>query len=232
MSHTLRKAVSIFLLVAMFSLTCANNAAQSHTVNLDELLSETQKGSPHVDKVVLAWWIPQEYWESSLSQTPTLSVAVVSEFIRMLKPYSVFMVVDGRIDVNGAIVYKTEREIRNSIQLVDSQGNRYAAIPEANLNADTKGFLSMMKPLLENAMGQLGKNFHFVLFPATNKERLPIMEAKKEGRFSLNLGGDNLRWRLPLGSLLPQKVCPIDGEELSGAWKYCPWHGALLKTKP
>ena len=81
-------------------------------------------------------------------------------------------------------------------------------------------------------MGQLGKNFHFVLFPATNKERLPIMEAKKEGRFSLNLGGDNLRWRLPLGSLLPQKVCPIDGEELSGAWKYCPWHGALLKTKP
>jgi hypothetical protein len=232
MRNAAPKSASMLFFLVLLCLSFAEGTAQSHKVNLDTLLSETQKGSPTVDKIVLAWWIPQEYWEAALSQDPNISRAAVSEFLNNLKPYSVFMVIDGRIDAAGTITYKTERETRASLQLVDSRGTKYAAIPEASLDANTKSFLTMMKPLLGSVMGQLGQNSHFFIFPANNKERLPIMEPKKEGGFSLNIGEETLKWKLPLGSLLPPKICPVDGEELNGSWKYCPWHGQQLKVKP
>lgn len=90
----------------------------------------------------------------------------------------------------------------------------------------------MIKPLLASAVGPLGQNLHFYLFPMTNREGLPILEAKKEGGFSLDFGGESFKWNLPIGALLPPKICPVDGEELNGGWKYCPWHGQQLKPKP
>jgi len=36
------------------------------------------------------------------------------------------------------------------------------------------------------------------------------------------------RWRTPLGSLLPLKICPKDGEGMNGAWNFCPWDGEKL----
>ena len=73
---------------------------------------------------------------------------------------------------------------------------------------------------------------HLYLFPAKNKADKPIMEAKKDGAFTIGLADESFNWKLPLGSLLPPKVCPVDGEELNGAWKFCPWHGEALKPKP
>ena len=53
-------------------------------------------------------------------------------------------------------------------------------------------------------------------------------DAKKEGFFLVELGENEFRWRLPLSSLLPLTICPTCGEELSGAYKFCPWDGTKL----
>jgi len=52
----------------------------------------------------------------------------------------------------------------------------------------------------------------------------------QEGGFSVDLEGKAYTWRLPLGALLTRKTCPVDGEKLSGAWKFCPWHGKTLEA--
>jgi len=87
----------------------------------------------------------------------------------------------------------------------------------------------MIKPVIANTLGPLGQNMHFLLFPAKDKNGQNIAEAKKEGAFSVKLGEREFKWRLPLGSLLPPKICPKCGEKLSGAYNYCPYDGTPLK---
>lgn len=86
----------------------------------------------------------------------------------------------------------------------------------------------MMKPLFANMLGPMGQNMVFFLFPSNNKEGQKIADSKKEGSFSVEMGEREFRWRLPLGSLLPPKICPTCGEKLSGAYKFCPWDGTKL----
>ena len=77
-------------------------------------------------------------------------------------------------------------------------------------------------------LGPMGQNVHFYAFSATDNAGNRIADARKEETFSVTLTGREYKWRLPLGSLLPPKKCPLDGEILNGAYKYCPWHGAKL----
>lgn len=219
----------ILIVVCLGTFTAS---AQTSKVSIDALTSETQKGSDNVDKMILVWWIPEEYWRVTMSQNGTVSTAQIDEFLKIVSPYQVFVVADGMIGALGGITYKPEEEIRKSIQLIDRDGSRYAPIGEDKIGSDAKNFLSIVKPVLANALGPVGQNMHIYLFPAKNKENRQIMEATKEGAFTIRLGENSFTWKLPLGSLLPSKVCPVDGEELNGAWKYCPWHGEMLKPKP
>jgi hypothetical protein len=137
--------------------------------------------------------------------------------------------VDGKIGNFGGVTYESESSIRNSIRLIDNQRNNYRPLSTETVNADMKNFLSMMKPVFVNMLGPLGQNMHFFLFPPKNEAGQDIADAKKEGTFSVKLNQREFKWRLPLGSLLAPKICPVDGERLSGAWKFCPWHGVELK---
>jgi len=58
-----------------------------------------------------------------------------------------------------------------------------------------------------------------------------IADAKEEGSFAVLIGEKKYRWKLPLGSLLPPKTCAECGEELSGAFKFCPYEGTKLPGK-
>ncbi|MCA1558049.1 MAG: hypothetical protein LC731_05860, partial [Acidobacteria bacterium] len=146
-------------------------------------------------------------------------------------PYTLFVVVDGKIGAYGGVTYKSEQVIRDSIQLIDSQGAIYRPLAKESVDAETASLLSLMKPVLSNMMGQLGQNMNFVLFPAKDKAGQQLLAARREGAFTVKMGESTFKWRLPLGSLLPPKVCPVDGEQLNGAWKYCPWHGKELLLK-
>jgi len=49
-----------------------------------------------------------------------------------------------------------------------------------------------------------------------------------KGTVHLAFQGAEYKWRTPLGSLLAPKQCPVDQEVMTGAWKYCPYHGKEL----
>lgn len=203
--------------------------AQGEQVDINALIQETQKRSDEPGEMTFVWWIPEEYWQASFSQNPNMSAAQIEEFLKVFRPYTIIAVVDGTVGTYGNVTYKTEAEMRSNIQIVDSQGNIYIPLSETEVNVDTKSFLAMMKPVLANALGPIGQNMYFFLFPAKNKDGLGIAEAKKEGIFLVKLGEREFRWKLPLGSLLPPKICPTCKEKVSGSYKYCPWDGTKLE---
>lgn len=232
MSRHRKLFVAKVLLFTLFLGSYAGTvAAQGQRVDLNALTNETQKMLPDADRVTLVWWIPDEYWEEVSAQNPQLSKAQVAAFINILSPYTLFVVVDGKIGALGGVTYKSEETLRATIQLVDAQGNSYRPLPAQSLNPDMKSLLSIMKPMLANMLGQMGENMNFIVFPSKSKTGQRIIEARREGSFTIKLAETTFKWRSPLGSLLPPKTCPVDDEQFSGAWNYCPWHGAKLVLK-
>lgn len=52
-------------------------------------------------------------------------MAQAEEFIKILRPYTVIVVVDGKIGAFGGVTYTPEAAIRDSIQIKDSKRDRY-----------------------------------------------------------------------------------------------------------
>ena len=207
----------------------SSSFAQDRRVNANALIQETQKMVLNPDEMTMVWWIPEEFWQVSLAQNPNIEKAQAELYMDYLRPYTLIVVAHGKIGSFGLIIYKTETQIRNSIRIIDSRGMSYSPVADEKIKYGAKYFLSMMKPVFESMLGSMGPNMHFFLFPSKSKSGQSIAIAKSDGFFSVELSEREYIWRLPLGSLVAPKICPVDGEELSGGWKFCPWHGVELK---
>jgi hypothetical protein len=152
-------------------------------------------------------------------------------FIKVLRPYIVIVALDGEMGPLGGITYKSKETIQSTMQIIDSEGNHYFPLANDKIDTDTNNFLSLMKPVFANMLGAMGENMNFYLFPAKNEKGNNIVDVKKEGKFSIVIDKAEYKWKLPLSSLLPPRLCPIDSEQLNGAWKYCPTHGVDLTRK-
>ncbi len=220
------------IIIALFILGLISvSIGQKKKINLNALIDETQKQSEASDEMTLIWWIPETFWKVNFEQDGDITPKQAEDFMKTLRPYTVLVVVDGKIGTFGTITYKTETIVRNNIQIIDSQGTAFRPLSDDKVSNEAKTMLSMMKPILVNMLGPLGQNMHFVLFTAKNAKSEDIINVAKEGTFLVRLDNRDFKWRLPLGSLLAQKVCPVDGEMYNGAWKFCPWHGNELKNQ-
>jgi hypothetical protein len=142
----------------------------------------------------------------------------------------VIAVVDGKFGPFGDATYKSETEVRDNIQLLDAKGNSYSPLGDDDVQTSTKSVVAGMKPVMAGALGPMGKNLHILMFPVADGNGQPIADPKSKSSFSVKLGKDEFRWKLPLGSLLPPKHCTKCKEKCSGAWDFCPWCGTKLSS--
>jgi hypothetical protein len=216
------------LLLTLFTCLFLSVQAQDFTVNVNELINETQIMSDEADRMRLVWWIPTEYWEHSLANDPS-GAAQIESIVVLLDQYTVFAIADGEMSDFGGIEYVALELLTKNLELVDHHGDKFKPIPEKKINQDTKLFLAMMKPVFANMLGSMGENLHFVLFPKENLEGQRLLDPMKEGEFTVKIFDETLSWELPLGSLFKPKKCPIDQREWNGTWKFCPKHGDKLQ---
>jgi hypothetical protein len=69
-------------------------AVAEDTQKVTSLIKETQKLTTDADTVVVAWWIPNQYWEESLKNNPRVTDAQKEDFRKTLEDYTVVCVVD------------------------------------------------------------------------------------------------------------------------------------------
>jgi hypothetical protein len=221
--------LSVFIGAILIWGSVSLSFAQDRSVNANALIQETQKMILNPDEMTMVWWIPEEFWQVSFEQNPNIAKAEAELYMDYLRPYTLIVVAHGKVGSFGRIIYKTETQLRNSIRMIDNQGISYRPVEDEKIKYGAKYFLSMMKPVFENMLGSMGPNMHFFLFPSKSESDQRIAVAKGDGFFSVKLSDREYFWRLPLGALVAPKICPVDGEELSGGWKFCPWHGVELK---
>jgi len=95
-------------------------AQEEGKVDLNVLIQETQKMSQKADEMTFVWWIPEEFWQVSFAEDPTATEAQSEEFIKVLQPYTLIAVVDGKVGAFGGVTYSSEADIRANINIRDS----------------------------------------------------------------------------------------------------------------
>jgi hypothetical protein len=225
----MKKAVMLLLVLAV-GLPAAG-WTQKKKINLGDLIRETQQQNLSPEKMSVVWWIPLQFWQINLEERGALSAEAVDKLLAVLRPYLFLVVAEASVGPVGGFTYKSEEALRAGLKIFDARGRSYEPLANDKVSEDVKNFVQMMRPILSGSMGPFGENLRFFLFPARDSSGVEIADAASDNDFDVQVGERRFHWRLPLGSHLPAKVCPDDGELLNGAWAYCPWHGTKLKPQ-
>jgi len=218
----------IALLLAAPMRPARAQAPRQTAPDVPAIVKETEQVYQAERVMTLVWWMPEQYLQAAMVQNSDISPDKIEAIVKALRGYTIVAVIEGKLGVLGKLEYTPEDTLATEVLIKDSAGNSYTPLPDEQVNGDAKTFLGVMKPLMTNMMGAFGQNFNFFVFPGQGKDGKVIADATKEGLFYVEVGAREFRWRLPLGSLLPRKICPLCKESLSGAYKYCPYDGTKL----
>lgn len=203
-------------------------------VDTEELAEETQlipkSGDDHLTFV---WWVPTEFWAATLAADPTVDKEGANQFLSQLEPYMILAGTQADIDEAGNFsIYDKETFSENiSIKYRDKDGNQIALTETKEWSPELTELLGILKPILGNAMGDIGQNIHFIVFPAKkNGTRIvdPYIKGELEVLAETETGKKlNSNISFPLNSLYVPRRCP-NGEDAHISWKFCPWTGEEL----
>lgn len=205
-------------------------AGASGKVAVSDLIRETQKMNDEAHKITIVWWIPTQYWRVAMEKAGS-NERQIREIEKTFEPYTLVAVVDGTIGAMAKVDYASEEQVRSTLVLKDGTDKSYQPVEDANIDADTRNMLNVLRPVIANMLGPMGQHLYFIVFPAKDADGNLIADATHEGKFAVDLGDTPYKFRLPLGSLMPPKTCPKCGETLNGSYKFCPYDGTRLQQK-
>ncbi|MGV3725051.1 MAG: hypothetical protein ACO1SX_29475 [Actinomycetota bacterium] len=201
---------------------------RSQGLDLNALISDTQKQSTDPGRMTLVWWFPEEFWRTALRDNKEVTPEQVEEFVDVMRPYTLMVVADGLVQDDGRINYTPEAQLRASLRMRGFDGVNQPPIAAAKIGEGPQIVVDVIKPILTNMLGPMGENMRFFFFPGAGKDGKRLADTRSSGQLSLCIGPREYRWRLPLGSIIPPKQCPTCTEFYSGAFKFCPLDGVKL----
>jgi len=206
-------------------------------VVIDEMTKDSQAtakgaGDRHLG---LAWWVPIEFWSSILERDTTTSAADKQAMLEVMAEVSLLAIVQADISGVGAFNYYTKQQVEDkmSITYTDAEDVKRQMTPIKTISPDLQVVLSVFKPILEAAMGNLGSNFHFYVLNDRTSNAGRIIDPYREGVIDVRLARQDgarlsLQIETPLNALFVPRLCP-NGKAAHISWKYCPWSGSLLR---
>ena len=200
-------------------------------VDLQKFIQETQKLNQGANSFQLVWWMPIEYWKESFRNVPNMTDEQKKTLYMAVDDYIVLSVIDAKITNLGSIIPSSRDEIISKLSLSISQEKLMKPLPDTDVSSDTRNLFAMMKPVLANMLGQFGQGMEFICFKGFNAKGERFLTPIGNISFSIKLGDEMFKWRLPLGSLLPPKYDPQTGEDFPGTYIYNPFTGSKLLTK-
>ena len=232
--------VFIFLHILLSGILFSNKALTLEpkaieNIDLNSLIQETQ-GSNSGEGMTLVWWIPQEFWQVALSQDASISPTEREQLLTILEPYFMLGVVQGEISSLGVAQFYNLEQVKQNLTLSfeNERGKKTNLTPTEQISEDVELLQKMIRPILEQMMGNLGQNFHFLTFEDRTSSGKRRISPYKDGTIQVQLLGNgkitesNFAIDLPLNSLYVPRICP-NGKEAHISWQYCPWDGTKLE---
>jgi hypothetical protein len=219
------RARSVLILLGLLAVATASADFKPDYAAMIRDLEMTSKSGQHLTIVI---WLPGEYWRASLQHQTSLTPEGAAKFIKALDPYVIVAAVDGEIGFAGAIDYTDEAALRKLTFIEDSSGGHLQPLEPDTLPTGVRNVVDMMHPMFSNMMGAMGAHIQVFVFPAMGKDGTRIAEVTKSGSFTVHVGVNSYRYRLPLGSFLPPMIDAKTGESFPGNYHFNPFTGDTL----
>ncbi len=215
-----------FGLLMLFSI---NSYSQDYSkVDILEFIKDIQVWKKQDNRMILAWWIPSEYWQLAFNGNATVTSEVKDKIRLAFKDYSLICVADiNYLDAN-TVTHKMHSELKKSLSVVDSSGKIIPLTEDTDLPDQTFEFSEYLKPFLKSLIGKVGEGISIFYIKNIDAAGRKLLDPAKPNKFTIKLSGEEFKWSLPLPSLLEKKKCPVDKVEMKGGWLYCPFHGIKL----
>jgi len=218
------------LMVALAAACAAANAVERRdlaAVPMTALVNETQKMDQEGRGLAFVWWVPTEFWIVAMKQDPKNTPDAIEQVQKAFEEYILLGVVEGVQTPLGAFDFAPRESVISRLH-VRADGVEFHTVKKAKKDAQL--VVDLMKPLLASMMGELGSQFHLVIF-SSDKRRPPsgydpvtvrvVLEATKDTKERL------FEFVGPLDALHVPRSCPND-KEAHISWKFCPWDGTKL----
>jgi hypothetical protein len=201
-------------------------------VEISDLTRETQK-TIHADGVHLVWWIPPEYWAASIKGDASIATEQRKALMDILEKYSMLAVVQAEVTPFGAFSFYERDMITKGLKIEIVNGkDRKTVTPLEKVPEDLELLLKVLSPILEAALGNMGKNLNFFVLADRVKgdrllspyghDTLSVSLTSKQGTV---LGP--AAFEFPLDALYVPRQCP-NGKPAHVSWVVCPWDGSKL----
>lgn len=222
--------MKLFLSTLLLATAVSFATAQTdEPINITDLVRDTQQWKKVNNRMSFAWWIPTEYWEVVLRDNKQVPPEAIAMIQNVFKDYLMIWACDLEIEPTGSMTFTVEEEIRKTILVVDAHGQTHLPLTESQVGAEPLAITENIKPMLAQAIGQMGKGLHYYFFKIKDEKGANVINATQHGEFTVVHSNSEFHWKLPLPTLMPPKFCPVDKEKMKGNWIYCPVHGQKLE---
>lgn len=198
-------------------------------VKVGELIKDLQRTDAQGDSMELVWWMPKEYMEVSMAQSPNVDAKTAKEFTDLFARYTVVAVVRGKIGTLGMDGYESEADLRAKLRIEDGSGKAHAPIAADKVDRKLNLLISILRPMFKQLIGEMGENVQVFVFPGQLPGGRRLADPLAAGQFLVKLGETSHRFRLPLGSLLAPRHDTATGEQFPGSFNFNPYTGAVLQ---
>ena len=203
-------------------------------VDVNALTTDTQAMGGNANSIDVVWWIPVEFWEANLRQSGEVPESQVDLMLGILQSHTVLGVVQADISPFGAFYFFDKDKVMGGLKVeaIDAEGKVQTISHTEPADPDMRLMLDQMRPILAQAMGNMGENFYFFPLPAFDDEGERILSPYERGtlRVTLQRGEENssMDIEMPIDSLFVPRICP-NGKPAHVSWTYCPWSGKKLQ---
>jgi hypothetical protein len=229
------RLISCLFLTLAASLTLPASAIEQKELNdvdISSMTRETQK-TIHGDGVHLVWWIPPEYWAASIKEGASMNPEHRKALMDVMDKYSMLAIVQAEVTPFGSFSFYERDVISKGLKIEIVNGkDRKTVKPLEKLPEELELLLKVLSPILEAALGNMGKNLNFyVLADRVKGDRLlsPYAQNTLNVTLASKEGGvlGPAVFEMPLDSLYIPRPCP-NGKPAHISWVVCPWDGTKL----
>jgi hypothetical protein len=219
--------VKPFLCLLLLGITL-RPALADDSQKIASLVKETQKLVTDANTLAVALWIPSDLFAEVLKNNTRITDDTKKDLLKTEQDYVVIGLVDAKKGGQAGLSFTSQDDVLKTAKLTAPGGQTLAPLTDASLPPTVQSLVGTMKPMFAGMMGRLGQNLLLIVFPNKDSGGKKVADPLGEGRLTFVENEHSFSWRLPLASLLPEKVCPECGEHLPGNYKYCPYDGTKL----
>lgn len=218
----IKKFTALFFLIFSLSLYSQNKTA------MERMTEEIQQIKQTTKTLKLVWWIPTEFWKAVMDEQKESTPEQKDYLVNLFDDYTILVAGDYNMEANNSGLDFTVNDVKKSLTFYEN-GKKVPLLKESDTDDQVLTLMNdMMKPVFEQMLGKMGSGIDIFIFNNKNSSGKRILNPYNSGNFRVELGTDIFEWKLPLVSLMEEKVCNTDSAKFPGNYVYCPFHGTKL----